>query len=64
MNVPLNSDGFFSEKDGVMKPLYSNQPGIFVAGLAHSPQRLENALMQASAVAGKIGVMFRSGKFI
>jgi len=60
--VSLNSDGFFSNNDNIMKSLHSNQPGIFVAGLAYSPQRLENALMQANAVTGKIGVMFRSGK--
>lgn len=58
-DIPLNSDGFFSENDGIMESLHSNQRGIFIAGLAHSPQRLENALMQACAVAGKIGVMFR-----
>ncbi|UCE04666.1 MAG: hypothetical protein JSW07_13690, partial [bacterium] len=62
MNIPQNSDGFFIEDHVVMNPLHSNQAGIFVAGLTHSPQRLENTLMQASAVAGKIGVMFRSGK--
>jgi heterodisulfide reductase subunit A-like polyferredoxin len=62
LNVSLNSDGFFSNNDNIMKSLHSNQPGIFVAGLAYSPQRLENALMQANAVTGKIGVMFRSGK--
>jgi heterodisulfide reductase subunit A len=58
-DVSLNSDGFFSENDAVMESLQSNQPGIFIAGLAHSPQRLENALMQACAVAGRVGVMFR-----
>jgi heterodisulfide reductase subunit A len=62
MDLPQNSDGFFSGEDDILKPLHSKQPGIFIAGLAHSPQRLEHALMQASAVAGKIGVMFRNEK--
>ena len=62
VNVSVDNDGFFSENDSIMKSLNSNQPGIFVAGLSHSPQRLKKALLQASAVAGKIGVMFRSGK--
>jgi len=64
MNVSLNGDGFFWENENLMKPLQCNKPGIFMAGLAHSPQRLENALLQAAAVAGKIGVMFRSEKII
>ncbi len=62
LHVPLNGDGFLLEHDNMMKPLHCNRHGIFVAGLAHNSQRLENALMQASTVAGKIGVMFRSGR--
>ncbi len=61
MKVRLNSDGFFAENENIMKSLHSEHPGIFIAGLANAPQRLEHALMQGSAVAGKIGVMFRSG---
>jgi len=58
MNVSVNADGFFSANNSRLESLTSAQPGIFVAGLAHCPQRLENALLQATAVAGKIGVMF------
>ncbi len=59
-SLRLNSDGFFAEHENLMKSLQSDLPGIFIAGLAHHPQRLENSLMQASAVAGKIGLFFRN----
>jgi len=59
LNIELDNDGFFSEGNNMLKPLQSNQQGIFFAGTSHSPQSLKNALMQASAVAGRIGVMFR-----
>lgn len=59
MNISQNNEGFFVEANNISKQLLTKQSGIFVAGLAHSPQRLENSLIQASAVAGKIGVMFR-----
>jgi len=61
LDIPLNQDGFFLENDDLKHALQSNKPGIFITGLAHSPQRLENVLMQATAVSGKIGVAFRRG---
>lgn len=59
LNIPLNEDGFLLENNNIMHALQSSKPGIFMAGLAHSPQRLQNVLIQATAVSGKIGVAFR-----
>ncbi|HEX9970866.1 MAG TPA: FAD-dependent oxidoreductase [bacterium] len=59
LKLSIDQHGFFSEDDNLLNPLQTNQTGIFIAGLAHSPQRLSDALVQASAAAGKIGLMFR-----
>ncbi|MCI0495356.1 FAD-dependent oxidoreductase [candidate division KSB1 bacterium] len=58
LKLSIDQNGFFSEDDNLLNPLQTNQTGIFIAGLAHSPQRLSDALVQASAAAGKIGLMF------
>ncbi|MBC8180353.1 FAD-dependent oxidoreductase [candidate division KSB1 bacterium] len=60
LKVQISNNGFFQEVDPTFNPLELEQKGIFVAGLAHSPQRLENILTQAVAVAGKVGMMINS----
>ena len=60
LNVQISNDGFFSEPDPTFNPLELDQKGIFALGLAHSPQRLENILIGAVAVAGKVGLMLNS----
>lgn len=59
LKITINQDGFFAEDDNLLNPLQTNQAGIFIAGLAQSPQRFSDSLVQASAAAGKIGVMLR-----
>jgi heterodisulfide reductase subunit A len=51
--VPLNADGFFEEIDSKWRPVEFNRPGIFTAGIAHSPQPINEALVQAEAAAQK-----------
>jgi len=51
--VPLNADGFFEEIDSKWRPVEFNRPGVFVAGIAHSPQPINEALVQAEAAAQK-----------
>ena len=38
-----------------MRPVDTDRDGIFICGLAHSPQSLSASLSQASAAAGKAG---------
>ena len=59
--INVSQYGFFQETDPTFNPLNLERNGIFVLGLAHSPQRLENILTQAVAIAGKLGLMFRNG---
>lgn len=51
--LPLTEDGFFQEIDSKWRPIEFQKLGIFVAGTAHSPQPLKDALMQAEAAAQK-----------
>ena len=60
LNVQISKDGFFVEPDPSFNPLELEQKGVFVSGLAHSAQRLENILIQAVAVAGKVGLLINS----
>lgn len=60
LGITISQDGFFAEDDSLLNPLETKRKGIFIAGLAHSPQRLSDARLQATAAAGKIGVMFRA----
>src|SRR4030042_604327 len=47
----LDGDGFFREEHPKMKPRDLGQPGLFVAGLAHSPRFLEETVAQAQGAA-------------
>ena len=60
MKVQVSDNGFFQEPDPTFNPLELEQKGIFVSGLAHSPQRFEDILTQAVAVAGKVRLMVNS----
>jgi heterodisulfide reductase subunit A-like polyferredoxin len=57
LKIQVSDEGFFQEPDPTFNPLELDRKGIFVSGLAHSPQRLENVLTQAVAAAGKVGLM-------
>lgn len=51
--LPLTEDGFFEEVDSKWRPIEFQKMGVFVAGVAHSPQPLKDCLMQAEAAAQK-----------
>lgn len=51
--VQVNEDGFFVEADTKWRPVEFNKLGVFIAGLAHSPQTVNETIMQAEAAAQK-----------
>ncbi len=53
LNLPLDEDGFFMPANIKFNPIESPHPGIFIAGLAHSPRNIEEALIQAEAAASR-----------
>jgi heterodisulfide reductase subunit A len=53
LKIPLNADGFFLEAHMKLRPVDFATDGVFLAGLAHSPKRIEESIVQAQAAAGR-----------
>jgi heterodisulfide reductase subunit A len=53
LGVPLSREGFFMEAHLKMRPMDFIEEGIFVAGMAHYPKFIEEAIAQAQATAGR-----------
>ena len=53
LGVPLSSEGFFMEAHLKMRPMDFMEEGIFVAGMAHYPKFIEEAIAHAQATAGR-----------
>lgn len=57
LKVPLNADGFFLEAHMKLRPVDFATDGVFLAGLAHSPKRIEESIIQAQAAAGRVATV-------
>ena len=55
--VPLNNDGFFLEAHMKLRPVDFATDGVFVAGLAHYPKPLDEAIAQAKAAAARAALV-------
>jgi heterodisulfide reductase subunit A len=53
LGVPLSPEGFFMEAHLKMRPMDFMVEGIFVAGMAHYPKFIEEAISNAQAAAGR-----------
>jgi len=53
LKVPLNADGFFLEAHMKLRPLDFPSEGIFLAGLAHAPKTMAEAISQAKGAAAR-----------
>jgi heterodisulfide reductase subunit A len=53
LDVPLSSEGFFMEAHLKMRPMDFMEEGVFVAGMAHYPKFIEEAIAHAQATAGR-----------
>ncbi|MEA2059880.1 MAG: FAD-dependent oxidoreductase [Thermodesulfobacteriota bacterium] len=53
-DIPVNADGFFVEADPKWRPVEFNKTGFYLAGVAHSPMTLKDAILQAEAAAQKV----------
>ncbi len=53
LHVPLSSEGFYMEAHLKMRPMDFMTEGIFVAGMAHYPKFIEEAVANAQAAAGR-----------
>jgi heterodisulfide reductase subunit A len=62
--VPLNHEGFFLEAHMKLRPVDFATDGVFVAGLAHWPKPVEEAIAQAKAAASRAVSLVLSRPFI
>jgi heterodisulfide reductase subunit A-like polyferredoxin len=53
LGVPLSPEGFFMEAHLKMRPMDFMVEGVFVAGMAHYPKFIEEAISNAQAAAGR-----------
>lgn len=53
LDVPLSVEGFFREAHLKMRPMDFMEEGIFMAGMAHYPKFIEEAITNAQAAAGR-----------
>jgi len=51
--VPVNADGFLVEAHAKLRPVEFSSEGIYLAGLAHYPKPIEEAIAQAKAAASR-----------
>jgi len=58
--LPVDTDGFFLEAHQKLRPVDFSSDGLFVAGMAHYPKPVDEAIAQAQAAAGRaIGILAR-----
>lgn len=62
--VPVNDDGFFVEAHVKLQPIDFASKGIFVCGLAHSPQPVDEAIAQALGAASRAGTLLSQKKVL
>lgn len=51
--VPIDQDGFFLEAHVKLRPVDSACDGVFMAGMAHYPKLVDEAMVQAKAAASR-----------
>ncbi len=61
LKLPTTEEGFILEAHVKLKPVETATDGVFVVGLAHSPQPLTEVLAQARAGAGKAAAPMAKG---
>jgi heterodisulfide reductase subunit A-like polyferredoxin/siroheme synthase (precorrin-2 oxidase/ferrochelatase) len=60
--VPLNQDGFFLEAHVKLRPVDFATEGVFLAGMAHNPKTIEEAIVQGRAAAARAATIISKDK--
>ncbi len=63
LKVPLNENNFFLEAHVKLRPVDFATEGVFLAGLAHSPKNIPEAIAQAKAAAARAGTILSKDKY-
>jgi heterodisulfide reductase subunit A len=62
--VPLDEDGWFLEAHQKLRPVDFATDGVFLAGMAHYPKPLEEAIAQAQAAASRATTLLTSPRLL
>src|SRR3989337_2484789 len=60
-NLSKTSDGFFMEAHPKLRPVDTPTAGVFLAGCAEGPKDIKDSVTQASAAAGRAGILMAKG---
>lgn len=61
LKLPVDASGFILEAHVKLRPVETTTDGVYIAGLAHSPQPLTEVLAQARSASGKAGIPLAKG---
>ena len=66
-NFPLpiscTSDSFYIESHPKLRPVDTSSAGVFICGGAESPKDIRDAVIQASAAAGRASIILQKGRY-
>jgi len=62
--VPLNQDGFFLEAHVKLRPVDFATEGVYLAGMAHNPKTIEEAIVQGRAAAARAATVIGKDKYV
>src|SRR3989304_278838 len=62
LTLSKTSDGFFMEAHPKLRPVDTPTAGVFLAGCAEGPKDIKDSVTQASAAAGRAGILMARGK--
>lgn len=61
LKLPLTEDGFFLEAHPKLRPIDFAADGVFLCGLAHSPQTIPDVIAQATGAAARAATLLSQG---
>ena len=63
LRLDRSPDGFYKESHSVLSPIDTKVPGIYVAGAAHGPKSVAEAVAQARAAASAAAIPMIKGRY-
>jgi len=64
LKVPLTKDRFFLEAHMKLRPVDFSVEGVFLAGMAHAPKNLDEAIAQAEAAASRASTILSKTEYV
>lgn len=61
--ISCTSDSFYIESHPKLRPVDTSSAGVFICGGAESPKDIRDSVIQASAAAGRAGIILHKGRF-